>query len=211
MAQPLGRLTRAAYLAQQMSVLYPLVGLNRLADLVGNRRMNGGPAPEARREIRQRFRALLQRDLDNAEAGLYPAELLFQIPFGRYLRTVPKMVLDIPRVLRRMRARDHQDLPADVDLERYPHYFRRNFHWQTDGYLSRHSAEVYDLTVEVLFNGTADIMRRQVIPPISRFLARGGASDARLLDIGCGTGRTLRQIATAHPRLRLSGVDLSPY
>jgi ubiquinone/menaquinone biosynthesis C-methylase UbiE len=32
-----------------------------------------------------------------------------------------------------------------------------------------------------------------------------------VLDIGCGTGRTLAQIATAHPRLPLVGLDLSPY
>jgi ubiquinone/menaquinone biosynthesis C-methylase UbiE len=32
----------------------------------------------------------------------------------------------------------------------------------------------------------------------------------RLLDIGCGTGRTLHQLARAHPKMRLAGVDLSP-
>ena len=110
-----------------------------------------------------------------------------------------------------MRARDHDDLPGDVDLERYPPYFRRNFHWQSDGYLSCRSAELYDLTVELLFAGTADVMRRQVIPPVSRVVGDGARSDVRLLDVACGTGRTLVQIARAHPRLRLYGLDLSPY
>src|SRR5690606_33839699 len=96
------------------------------------------------------------------------------------------------------------------DMSRYPPYYRRNFHWQTDGYFSERSAELYDLGVEILFRGTADIMRRQVIPPITRFLrgtdsgARVGArpGDVRLLDIACGTGRTLKQLAVAHPELR---------
>ena len=52
-------------------------------------------------------------------------------------------------------------------------------------------------------------MRRQVIPPISRHRATQGGS--RLLDVGCGTARTLRQIAIAHPDLALVGVDLSRY
>jgi ubiquinone/menaquinone biosynthesis C-methylase UbiE len=33
----------------------------------------------------------------------------------------------------------------------------------------------------------------------------------RLLDVACGTGRTLAQLAAAHPHLRLTGLDLSPY
>jgi ubiquinone/menaquinone biosynthesis C-methylase UbiE len=32
----------------------------------------------------------------------------------------------------------------------------------------------------------------------------------RLLDVACGTGRTLHQLGLAHPGLRLYGVDLSP-
>src|SRR6266446_5944113 len=71
--------------------------------------------------------------------------------------------------------------------------------------------ERYDLTVELLFAGTADVMRRQVIPPVSRVVGDGARSDVRLLDVACGTGRTLAQIARAHPRLRLYGLDLSPY
>ena len=211
MATALRRLDRAAYLAQQWSVLYPLVVASRVADLVANRARARGAAKEVRQEARQRFHALLKRDLENVEAGLYPRALLFQIPFGAYARTLPRLIRDIPRVLRRIRARDHQDLPADVNLDRYPSYYRRNFHWQTDGYLSLHSAEVYDLTVEFLFLGTADIMRRQVIPPISRFLAESKPLKGRLLDVGCGTGRVLRQIATTHPSLRLFGLDMSPY
>src|SRR5262249_13840517 len=53
--------------------------------------------------------------------------------------------------------------------------------------------------------------RRQVIPPVTRFLAQQGGGAARLLDVACGTGRTLLQLAKAQPRLWLTGLDLSPY
>jgi ubiquinone/menaquinone biosynthesis C-methylase UbiE len=132
---------------------------------------------------------------------------LFDIPALRYLRQFPKLLADAPRVMRRMRDNDYKDIPP-VDKERFPPYYRRTFHWQTDGYFSDFSAQVYELGVELLFRGTADVMRRQIIPPITRFLR--DVDHPRLLDVGCGTGRTLHQLARAHPRLRLHGADLSP-
>lgn len=159
-------------------------------------------------ELARRHRALHQRDLANVEAGLYPKELLFDIPTRRYLRALPRLIADAPSVIRRMKAGNYKDIPS-VDKTRYPAYYRRTFHWQTDGYFSEDSAEKYELGVELLFRGTADVMRRQVVPPITRYVREHG-TNVRLLDVACGTGRTLHQIATAHPELRLFGVDLSP-
>ncbi len=202
------RIDHVAYRAQQTAIRVPLATTRAVASaLVGGE----SPDPAAVVALRERYEALLARDLANVDAGLYPRSLLYQIPFARYARTLPTFLVDLPGVLRRVRARDHDDLPGDVDLGRYPPYFRRNFHWQSDGYLSCRSAELYDLTVELLFAGTADVMRRQVIPPVSRVVGDGARSDVRLLDVACGTGRTLAQIARAHPRLRLYGLDLSPY
>jgi len=202
------RIDHVVYRAQQTAIRVPLATTRAVASaLVGGE----SPDPAAVVALRERYEALLARDLANVDEGLYPRSLLYQIPFARYARTLPTFLVDLPGVLRRVRARDHDDLPGDVDLERYPPYFRRNFHWQSDGYLSCRSAELYDLTVELLFAGTADVMRRQVIPPVSRVVGDGARSDVRLLDVACGTGRTLAQIARAHPRLRLYGLDLSPY
>ncbi len=202
---------RVRYRAQQYSFLLNATVLQETA-----RRLARVPRPalsgEVMRLLRARTEALYQRDLDNVAAGLYPRELLFQIPVREYARAFPQLVRDTPRIVGRMRARDYKDIPA-VDKARYPAYYRRTFHWQTDGYLSDHSASVYDLGVELLFRGTADIMRRQIIPPITRFLRDTAAVPARtrLLDVACGTGRVLQQIATAHPALRYHGVDLSPF
>lgn len=162
-------------------------------------------------ELVRRLKALHARDLDNVATGMYPRELLFDFPVRRYLRALPDLIRDTPNIARRMKRGDYKDIPV-VDKERYPAYYRRNFHWQTDGYFSERSAEVYDLGVELLFRGTADVMRRQIIPPITRYIRSHGsdASKMRLLDVACGTGRTLHQLAQTHPTLRMYGIDLSP-
>lgn len=160
--------------------------------------------------LSRRFRRLLAQDFAQAQAGVYPMSLLFQIPLGTYARRVPKLMADLPRVFRRMKDRDYKDLPGDLDLAAYPPYYRRTFHWQSDGYLSRRSAELYDVGVELLFGGTADVMRRQVIPPIVAH-ARRQPEPVRVLDVACGTGRALEQLLRALPDARAHAIDLSPY
>ncbi|MBK9032569.1 MAG: class I SAM-dependent methyltransferase [Myxococcales bacterium] len=206
----LSRVDHVAYRAQQLGLLLGATVLQESARL-----LTRTPRPDLRAvvpELRARTEALFARDLANVDAGLYPRALLFQIPTATYARRLPQLLRDAPRVLARKRRGDYHDLPA-LERGRYPAYYRRTFHWQTDGYLSAHSAEVYDLGVELLFRGTADVMRRQVIPPVTRWLrAHPEATRVRVLDVACGTGRTLRQLATAHPRLAYHGVDLSaPY
>lgn len=131
------------------------------------------PSDAAVREVRRRYEALLERALDNVESGYYPQKLLFQLPVADYAKLLPRMLRDFPRAIRRAQSKNFRDLPGDVDLAAYPPYFRRNFHWQTDGYLSRRSAELYDVGVECLFLGMADVMRRQVIPPLALHLRQG--------------------------------------
>ncbi|MFN7952376.1 MAG: class I SAM-dependent methyltransferase [bacterium] len=203
---------RAAYLGQQLALWAQSLALTETA-----RRVSRQPPPDipkhAFRHVNRRFLGLLREDLENVAAGHYPRDLLFQIPVRQYAARLPLILADAPNILKRIRRENYRDLPDDVDLDRYPPYYRRTFHWQTDGYFSRRSAELYDVGVEILFRGTADIMRRQVIPPVTRFLRERGqaAGVTRLLDVACGTGRTLSQLAASHPDLRYFGVDLSPY
>jgi ubiquinone/menaquinone biosynthesis C-methylase UbiE len=205
----LRRLDRVAYHSQHLSFLINATVMQEATRLITRK-----PRPAIDYSVwkclQHRRTELHRRDLKNVEAGHYPRELLFDFPVRRFLREFPRLLRDAPRVVRRMRANDFKDIP-NVDKERFPPYYRRTFHWQTDGYFSEHSAEVYELGVELLFRGTADVMRRQIIPPITELVNQsGGADKVKLLDVGCGTGRTLHQLAITHPTLRLHGCDLSP-
>jgi ubiquinone/menaquinone biosynthesis C-methylase UbiE len=205
----LTRLDRLAYHSQHLSFLINATVMEEAARLV-TRNRRSRPDSTVMRALQKRRTELHRRDLANVDAGLYPRELLFDIPVRRYLREFPRLIAGTPRVVRRMRRGDFRDIPP-VDKRRFPPYYRRTFHWQTDGYFSEASAEVYELGVELLFRGTADVMRRQIIPPITEYVRTvGDAAQVKLLDVGCGTGRTLHQIARTHPAMRLHGVDLSP-
>lgn len=200
---------RAAYRAQQASFRYSLLTAHRVLRNLSRQRLE--PDPNAVAALQHSYEELLASDVRNAEQGLYPESLLFQMPLVDYAKALPRLLLDIPRTYLRFRRRDWRDVPENVDTRRYPAYFRRTFHWQTDGYLSRRSADLYDVSVEFLFMGCADVMRRQVIPPMTRFARQQRRRPMRILDVACGTGRTLAQVAAALPGNRYFGVDLSPY
>jgi len=161
-------------------------------------------------QLRADLLALIEQDLTHIEAGLYrmPEEV---VPGPTALRQAARYLADLRAVDRRRRAGDGQEVFRARGDRRLPRYYLQNFHYQTDGYLSRRSAELYDFQVEVLFGGSADLMRRQALAPIARHIARRHQAALRLIDIGCGTGRFLSQVKSNWPRLHVTGVDLSPY
>lgn len=171
------------------------------------------PRSDSVRELRRRFEALIEEDLANVERGAYPRDLLYQFPITEYLSRLPEALTDVPRFFWRSYRGNFADVPVGDGRDRYPDYYLRTFHWQTDGWLSSRSARLYDASVEFLFGGTADVMRRMAIPPVTALRAaarqRRGGAPLRILDIGCGTGRFLRQLVRALPDAQLFGLDLS--
>ena len=168
--------------------------------------------PAVLNELRSAMEQLTELDWQEAEAGIYPQSLLFDAPWLDWAARYPLLWLDLPQTWNRRRERNVRDLPADIDPADYPSYYLQNFHHQTDGYLSDHSAALYDLGVEILFNGTADPMRRRILRPLRRGLeafAGRPPGSLRVLDVATGTGRTLRQLRGALPQAQLVGLDLS--
>ncbi len=167
-------------------------------------------SPATLAELRSRIERLLQVDWQEAEEGLYPLSLLFDTPWAEFAWTYPQFWLDAPSITARIQHKQYQQFSEQIDTEGYPQYYLQNFHHQTDGYLSDRSASLYDLQVELLFGGNADAMRRRIIRPLKQALPEPVSKSTRLLDVGCGTGRTLRLLRQAFPKLSLQGIDLSP-
>jgi ubiquinone/menaquinone biosynthesis C-methylase UbiE len=167
--------------------------------------------PPDRRKVRAAFRALFDMDRANIEAGLYPPPRdLDPARLGSALRASRAFFADAREVDARRRRGGRTEARALGPPGRYPAYYLQNFHYQTDGWLSRRSARIYDTQVEVLFTGAADAMRRAALAEIARALAGRDQRGVALLDVACGTGRFLAQTMDAFPRLAATGVDLSP-
>ncbi len=163
-------------------------------------------------ELRKSVETLEKIDLLEAQNGIYPIAQLFEAPWINWIKQYPLLWLDLPLTWERRKKNLVHEIPKNIDKERYPDYYLQNFHHQTDGYLSDYSARLYDLQVEILFNGTADAMRRRILNPLKEGLVNfkdRKNSSIKVLDIGTGTGRTLKQIRRAFPNLELIGLDLS--
>jgi len=163
-------------------------------------------------DIQNSMDFLREEDWNDAEKNYYPTKLLFDEPWLSYLRQYPKVWLDMPNTWERRRKQNYQDLPKNIDNENYPKYYLRNFHHQTDGYLSDFSASIYDLQVEILFNGSADSMRRRIIKPLKKGLSKFNTrkkSSLKILDVATGSGRTLKQLRSAFSKEKIVGLDLS--
>jgi ubiquinone/menaquinone biosynthesis C-methylase UbiE len=191
-------------------------GQYRLATRLSGPALSPGQRPDGlvlptARDVLGRLATLLERDLANIESGVYrlPYDL---IPDPRRaLAQAAAFFGDGPAVARRRRAGRTTEVretpwPGSHAL---PDYYRQNFHFQTDGYLSDHSARLYDHQVEVLFAGGADAMRRQALVPVAGHLRTRALAGCRLLDVATGTGRFLTFVRDNYPRLDVTGIDLS--
>lgn len=218
---PLARLaTRVAYGATQLPRVAWYVGhgfamrylsdevRKREGDAARPRARTDAPVPE-RSELYRDMAALFARDLRNVEDGIYP------LPADRdgtplaLLHRSRLFFEDLPAVHERRNSGAHSEVLNEETQGKRPRYYLQNFHFQTGGWLTEDSAQRYDTQVEVLFNGTANAIRRQAIPPLHEIFAGRDQRTLRLLDIGCGTGRFIDFVKQAWPRLPVTGVDLS--
>lgn len=172
-----------------------------------------GPVPSQRRMLADIAR-LFASDLKSVEDGLYPMPSDGTMSPAELLNTSRAFFKDVPEVARRRATGAHQEVNEDLDefAEALPRYYRQNFHFQTDGWLSEESARLYDFQVDVLFSGATAAMRRRALVPFAEILKRNDQRRVAYLDLACGTGGLLGPALKAFPRLRGTGLDLSePY
>ena len=113
--------------------------------------------------------------------------------------------MDLPKIDKRRTQNKFNDLEEDKD---FPKYFLRNFHYQTDGYLTENSANLYEFQVETLFSGSAATMRRFSMIPMIDFVKSKG-ENLSFLDIGTGSGEFIKTIKYNFPKLNVTCSDIS--
>jgi len=170
-----------------------------------------GPTP-TRAELTADMRALFRREWRDVAAGLFPAPRLPGPEPAEALRRSLLYFRDLPQVDARRHGALDDEMPPGTQADGLPDYYRQNFHFQSDGWLSERSAALYDTQVEVLFTGAADVMRRRALAPIATWLTGRSQREVLGLDVACGTGRLLAAVHGAWPGMKLTGIDLSrPY
>ncbi len=157
---------------------------------------------------------LLRDDSREIAAGRTPLSVLKPASPAHLVAGIPRVIFDSWRVhSRRMKGRTTEfDEAARSKLDQLPRYYRRNFHFQTDGYLSEESAKVYEHQVEMLFSGTADAMRRLILKPLRDRFGESDGKGLRFLELGAGTGRATSFVKAVFPEAQVTAIDLSdPY
>lgn len=156
---------------------------------------------------------LLKRDADNIARGDYPAEVLRPEDLRTHWLRWLKILQDGVGLAQRRQEKSAKEFSpeAQAHLADVPEYFRRNFHFQSNGYLTRESADLYEHQVEILFMGAADAMRRLLIPMVKKEIPRTGRGQS-FLEVGAGTGRLSRFMHLSFPKAQMMVTDVSePY
>ncbi len=210
---------RAAYSASQLARVVWFTGHYAYGRRVMGPLTDPGSAPYAekfgpldRDRLKTSFRELFRDDWKNIATGVYkfPGELRRPPSFSHLWRQSRDYLRDAEKVARRKHDHAHSEVLTETHREKYPRYFLQNFHYQTDGWLSDDSADRYDMQVETLFTGVAGPMRRQSLPFIRAALSGHDITQAKLLDLGSGTGTFLDTVKENWPALNVTALDLSP-
>jgi ubiquinone/menaquinone biosynthesis C-methylase UbiE len=190
--------------------------LRELADTIrekeeprDRRRVHSNASVLDRKRIYADMAKLFFEDLANVEAGIYPVPADHDGSLFASIRRSRLFLEDLPSVHRRRKRRAYDEILNDKTRGKRPRYYLQNFHYQSGGWMTDDSAELYDTQVEVLFNGSANAIRRQALPQLHEVFARRDQRKLRLIDIGCGTGRFLDSLKQIWPRVPVLGIDMS--
>jgi ubiquinone/menaquinone biosynthesis C-methylase UbiE len=221
MADPVSRFaTRLAYSASQLPRVAWYVGhgvvMRQLSEVAGrraggskrHRESTDAPLP-SRRRLYADMATLFLQDLANVEAGIYPMPIDHDGSLLMLLHRSRLFFEDLPNIHRRREKGRYREVLSEETRGKRPSYYLQNFHFQSGGWMTRGSAQRYDIQVEVLLNGTANAVRRQALRPLHEIFAGRDQRGLRLLDVGCGTGRSLDFFKQAWPRLPALGIDMS--
>jgi ubiquinone/menaquinone biosynthesis C-methylase UbiE len=165
------------------------------------------PPPEG--FVRRAWLSAFEKDAADVAAGLYPALGDRPTHPAAALRRLVDVITDAMEVEARRRRGDAAEVREQAPAS-YPAYYRQNFHFQSGGWFTAESAGRYEAQVEALFAGTAAAMRRRALSLLARAWRNRDHRGLKLLDLACGAGAFLADLAATFPRARAFGVDLSP-
>lgn len=164
-----------------------------------------------------------EQDYERISQGIY------KLPYDMYTRnrqnsplyfgtkTVKFIREAVGTLSRRNRGSDEDKrVWLDSNDKLYPEYYKNAFHYQTDGWMSQDSADIYETSTETLFLGGQDTMQRTALVPLMTFVNEVKKTKQqkplKVLEVGCGTGRFLTFVRDNLPLdSECTAIDLSPF
>lgn len=187
----------------------PIIAVRRLLQ---SKNPNLIQAPSNFPEIaKHHTQMLIEEDKRMIRRGLYSyPEFSFTQP-RKHLVSYVRLLKDSVNAAMRARKNKNSEFSSDIakDIENYPEYYRRNFHYQTDGYLSKESADLYEHQTEILFRGSLALMRRVLLAPVCETLKYNKTKKLKVLEIACGTGEAIDFLSSNYSNFELYAIDLS--
>ncbi len=170
---------------------------------LGNALMRSAPALS----LEARYAELLRRDLFHVQQGLYPAQLLIEMPMHSYADSVPSALRSMPAWLLGA-ARDVQLAPSPPT--------RSGAVVQQRGAVSRQlglraRARALRLNaMELATAGSVDMMRRQAMAPCVRYLRNCATSRPKVLEVHLDGARTSLMVQASFPGADYEDLMLAP-
>ena len=155
------------------------------------------------------WRKFFLQDLANVEAGIYPIPADHDGSLLALIHRSRIFLDDLPSIHRRRKRRAYNEVLNETTRGKRPRYYLQNFHYQSGGWLTEKSAELYDTQVEIFFNGSANAIRRQALPQLHEVFAGRDQRKLKVIDVGCGTGRFIDALKQVWPKLPILGIDMS--
>lgn len=158
------------------------------------------PLPKLKREQKKTLNNAFKNLLKNWK------ELIKSTPgcnnyssLGSHLSRYKLVLNDLKPFLLRKSKKDSFDINSQIIGENCPEYFKRNYHYQTDGYFTFESAARYDHQIELLFLGTGHIMRKVAFSSLQPVLK----GNEKILEFGAGSGASGFQFKSLFPNTKL--------
>lgn len=192
-------------------------------------KMQGGFNNQGLSLLGEAAHAALQ-EYEEIEAGKYSFPFNYDIrhPDQRISGSLSRALPYFGEAVSTLRRRSQSAAGSEPEIETwlkgdaYPSYYGNSFHYQSDGWMSSSSANIYETSTQTLFLGRQDFMQKTALSSISSFYDKNKSTSPsprplKVLEIGCGTGRFsvyLRDSVnsmTGADSLDLTLVDLSPF
>jgi ubiquinone/menaquinone biosynthesis C-methylase UbiE len=165
--------------------------------------------PVDEKYIIESIKTLIEKDAENLSKGVYPLSVVSVDKPIQHIKNLVRIYLDSVNVVLNKKYKRHKEFSDETKrkVDKVPDYYKRNFHNQTDGYLSKDSAELYNHQVDILFRGTSDAMRRLMLEALSKFYKSNRR--LKIIEVACGTGVSTRPLALTYKNSKIHAVDLS--